>query len=208
MFAGYGAEDASISSVEFGHFSSHDDKVGDSSSALVNSPGISLPISDPFPYDMDSDSSASDADALPMRSLQLHTDIMEDNSRDNTLSESDLVMYYIDSVFNIQYPFYSHISIPDRRGWLYGLLRKARPFYSDCLALSLYADAVLYSQGESDMEAKLRDSNSYSSNVLTELNKSLQSHIADLMPSQGEITTIMCIIQLLFLEVPHSLFFT
>ncbi|RFU33839.1 hypothetical protein B7463_g2518, partial [Scytalidium lignicola] len=152
IFASYAAEDISTSSsVECGHNSSYSDKLEDDCPAILsNNPGTLIPSPDPFSYDLDSDS-ASDGDTLPVKCQQLHNDIEKNNSQNTKAQELELAMYYIDSIFYIQFRFYSNISAPDRRGWLYGLLRKIKPFYNACLALSSYADAILHSKEESEI---------------------------------------------------------
>ncbi|KAH8799132.1 fungal-specific transcription factor domain-containing protein, partial [Xylogone sp. PMI_703] len=115
--------------------------------------------------------------------------------------ELELAMYYIDTVFYLQFRFYSSAAVLDRRGWLYGLLHEIKPFYNASLSLSAYTDALLHSETVAEEEAKLRESDEYFSKTLTELNKRLQSQLQDSAPSKDGIATTMCIIQLLSLEL-------
>ncbi|KAH8799118.1 fungal-specific transcription factor domain-containing protein [Xylogone sp. PMI_703] len=207
IFANYIMGGASMSdNIEEEYFNIHADKSQDHTSTILqNKPTASISFSplaspDPLPDDMDSDS-ASVIDTLSEGSRPLRSDILEYNLWKMNARELELVMYYIDTVFYTQFPFYSPASVPERRGWLYGLLREIRPFYNACLSLSSYADALLHCEVEIEEVARLRESDEYFSKATTELNKRLQSQLQDAAPSKDGIATAMCIIQLLSLEL-------
>jgi hypothetical protein len=148
--------------------------------------------------------SISDTDISSPRSHQSRTKTLSNNIWDAHVRELELVMYYIDSIFYIQFPFYSSAPTTDRRGWLYGLLQEARPFYNACLSLSSYTDSMLDSTDAMKRETRLQESGDYLSSALSELSVRLQSQFKNVNPSKDEIITIMCIIQLLSLEVYNT----
>ncbi|KAH8822037.1 fungal-specific transcription factor domain-containing protein, partial [Xylogone sp. PMI_703] len=138
--------------------------------------------------------SASAIDTSTLSSDSVSYDIRRSKAR-----ESELVMYYIDTVFYIQFRFYSFAFRTDRRGWLHELLSE-KPFYNACLSLSSYADAMLHTEIAIEKEVKLRESDEYFSKAIAELNCRLQSQFRGAVPSRDDISIVMCIIQLISLE--------
>ncbi|KAH8799337.1 hypothetical protein F5884DRAFT_869130 [Xylogone sp. PMI_703] len=188
----------------FGNHSQVMEVPNNASTILFDKPAASISIpplasSDPL-IDIESDSD-SNTDMSSTKRQQLNNDQREHNLWNTKARELELVMYYIDSVFYIQFRFYSSASVSDRRGWLYVLLHEVKPFYNACISLSSYADALLHSELAAEKETKLRESNEYVSRTLTELHTRLQSQLQDATPSKDVIATVMCIIQLLSLEV-------
>jgi hypothetical protein len=52
--------------------------------------------------------------------------------------EAGLLMYYMDYVFPLQFPFYKHSAIKGGRGWLLSFLMQLEPLYHAALSVSEY----------------------------------------------------------------------
>ncbi|RDW73403.1 Zn2 DNA-binding protein-2 [Coleophoma cylindrospora] len=52
--------------------------------------------------------------------------------------ETGLLMYYLDYVFPLQFPFYKHSAFKGGRGWLLSLLMQLEPLYHAALSISSY----------------------------------------------------------------------
>ena len=58
--------------------------------------------------------------------------------------DTTLLMYYLDKVFYVQFPFYDPSTIDGGRGWLLRLLTRRKSIYHATLALSkLHRDLIL-----------------------------------------------------------------
>ncbi|KAH8798656.1 fungal-specific transcription factor domain-containing protein [Xylogone sp. PMI_703] len=203
----YKTVDVSMSdNVKEQHIGIHVNESQDNiSSILLNglTTSTSAPLlasSNPLTDNIDSES-ASDTDTSTEGTPRSTSNNLEYNLRNTKERELELAMYYIDTVFYIQFRFHSFTPILDRRGWLYGLLHETKPFYNACLSLSSYADALLNSEVAIEKDEKLRESDEYFSRTITELNYRLQGQLQDTAPSKDGIATVMCIVQLLSLEL-------
>jgi hypothetical protein len=121
--------------------------------------------------------------------------------------ESFLLMHYLDFVIPIQYPFYDPV-MEGGRGWLLGLLMRARPLYSAALSLAAYHRKVSSTKLSSRdrKEVGERPGELYSLAL-----HGLREHVGDLSKKglreglKDSIEILACVIQLIMFEVSRSL---
>jgi hypothetical protein len=73
----------------------------------------------------------------------VHTDVAEEQTSRDPLNlcedeKAALLMYYLDYVFPIQFPFYQHSPINGGRGWALALLMQLEPLYHAALSAACY----------------------------------------------------------------------
>ncbi|KAH8805506.1 fungal-specific transcription factor domain-containing protein [Xylogone sp. PMI_703] len=146
-----------------------------------------------------------------------HTDIAQNPNQaemKKRIRESYLLMHYLDEIFYIQFPF--NIPRSSHRGILYSMLLDNKTFFYSSLSLSAF-EREAYTQQLSPSQKDhvvrtdiLSESNSYLSTALEELRHNfprLCSGHND-FDNAGKISTVACMIQLVFLEggsalMPH-----
>ena len=134
-------------------------------------------------------------------------DLVGLSSQESILSEGTadtLFMYYLDQVFDVQYPFY-HSQNRQGRGWLFSILRRVKSAYHAALALSeLHLLSAL--PRNNDMTASLVELSTENGHYDL-ANQETQSLVNKYYPSSGRagfvhsVEVLTSLIQLLFCEV-------
>ncbi|KAG0645625.1 Pestheic acid cluster transcriptional regulator 3 [Hyphodiscus hymeniophilus] len=118
--------------------------------------------------------------------------------------ELSLILYYLNNVFPLQYYFYQPASLERGRGWVLGLLLRARSSYFTALAFSCVYQILFIHRGNISMQQKLLvDFDRYHSLALSELQAQL-----DILPTVSGydhlrlgVDILACMMQLMSIEV-------
>lgn len=103
-------------------------------------------------------------------------------SRALPYDESELLMYYLDHVFPMQYPY--HSARTKSRGWLLWLLSKNGPLYRASLSLAALHQRLVVSAGEEGEEDAPFE---YHNSTLRELQDFIGAATTDGLPSGDEL---------------------
>lgn len=120
-------------------------------------------------------------------------------SRALPFDESELLMYYLDHVFPMQYPY--HSTQTKSRGWLLWLLSKNGPLYRASLSLAAPAQRLISSSDEGeDIPFE------YHASTLRELQDFIRAATTDGLPSGDEllVEVVACGAALVSFEVRKS----
>lgn len=117
--------------------------------------------------------------------------------------EPFLLMYYLDIVFPLQFPFYKPSLSDGGRGWILSLMMQAKPLYNAALCLAAYHRNLALSGSKAMPPSECTEQDHFYSLAL----KGLRQHISTLENKghreglKDSIEILACVIQLIMFEV-------
>lgn len=116
--------------------------------------------------------------------------------------EDELLMYYLDLIFPMQFRHHKHEATFSSRSWLFSLVKRIKPLQHSMLSLSALHQHTLNQQNSSGLrqDSIVEELTEHHSSTLSELRQFIHNQTNDSLPD-NHVPILACCVQLVSFDV-------